>query len=160
MPRSAPDGRAITSAAPETRTSDEAKNVEGVFDSYGRYWLEMLRLPAEVRSGNVNTYCTIDGFEHIEAGLERGNGVILALPHLGGWEWAGAAMALRGHRLLAVVENIEPPQLLELVRRAAGRDRDRRRDRSGPTCRALCCGRCATTASCACSPIATSRATG
>ena len=94
-------------------TADATKNVEGVFDSYGRYWLEMLRLPAEVRSGNVNTYCTIDGFEHIEAGLARGNGVILALPHLGGWEWAGAAMALRGHRLLAVVENIEPPQLLK-----------------------------------------------
>jgi lauroyl/myristoyl acyltransferase len=93
-------------------TTDAAKNVEGVFDSYGRYWLEMLRLPAEVRSGSVATHCTIDGFEHIEAGLARGNGVILALPHLGGWEWAGAAMALRGHRLVAVVENIEPPQLL------------------------------------------------
>ena len=91
---------------------DAAKSVDGVFDSYGRYWLEMLRLPAEVRSGSVNTYCTIEGFEHIDAGLAQGNGVILALPHLGGWEWAGAAMALRGHRLLAVVENIEPPQLL------------------------------------------------
>ena len=86
--------------------------VSGVFDSYGRYWLEMMRLPSEVRSGTVAANCTIEGFEHIEAGLERGNGVILALPHLGGWEWGGAAMALRGHRLLAVVEHIEPPELL------------------------------------------------
>ena len=58
------------------------------------------------------SHCRIEGFEHIEAGLERGKGVIVALPHLGGWEWAGAAMALRGHRLLAVVEKIEPPELL------------------------------------------------
>ena len=91
-------------------TGDDA--VSGVFDSYGRYWLEMLRLPAEVRAGKVAEHCTIEGFEHIEAGLAAGNGVILALPHLGGWEWAGAEMARRGHRLLAVVENIEPPELL------------------------------------------------
>jgi phosphatidylinositol dimannoside acyltransferase len=88
-------------------------NVEGVFDSYGRYWLEMLRLPAEVRSGAVSAHFSIEGFEHIEEGLARGKGVILALPHLGGWEWGGAWMALQGHRLMAVVERIEPPELLE-----------------------------------------------
>jgi KDO2-lipid IV(A) lauroyltransferase len=104
--------RRAAASTSDGATTDPAKNVEGVFASYGRYWLEMLRLPAEVRSGSVDAHCTIDGFEHIEAGLARGNGVILALPHLGGWEWAGAAMALRGHRLVAVVENIEPPQLL------------------------------------------------
>jgi lauroyl/myristoyl acyltransferase len=90
-----------------------ATGVEEVFDSYGRYWLEMLRLPAEVRSGAVAAHFAIEGFEHIEDGLATGNGVILALPHLGGWEWGGAWMALRGHRLVAVVERIEPPELLQ-----------------------------------------------
>ena len=92
---------------------DPRKRVEGVFDSYGRYWLEIFRLPAEVRAGAVAEHFEIQGYEHIEAGLARGKGVILALPHLGGWEWGGAWMALQGHRLLAVVERIEPPQLLE-----------------------------------------------
>ncbi len=47
--------------------------------------------------------------------------MIVALPHLGGWEWGGAWMARRGTRLLAVVEDIEPPELLEwfAVQRAA-----------------------------------------
>jgi KDO2-lipid IV(A) lauroyltransferase len=99
-------------AARHQRRATGRAAVSGVFDSYGRYWLEMLRLPAEVRAGTVESLCPIEGYEHIEAGLARGNGVILALPHLGGWEWAGAAMALRGHRLLAVVEKIEPPELL------------------------------------------------
>jgi KDO2-lipid IV(A) lauroyltransferase len=104
------DQRRMAARHQRRATGDDA--VRGVFDSYGRYWLEMLRLPADVRAGKVAEYCTIDGYEHIEAGLANGNGVILALPHLGGWEWAGAEMARRGHRLLAVVEQIEPPELL------------------------------------------------
>ncbi|MGO9877121.1 MAG: phosphatidylinositol mannoside acyltransferase [Acidimicrobiia bacterium] len=99
-------------AVPGDRSGLDRTNVEGVFDSYGRYWLEMLRLPAEVRSGAIASHFAIEGFEYIEAGLARGKGVILALPHLGGWEWGGAWMALRGHRLVAVVERIEPPELL------------------------------------------------
>ena len=39
--------------------------------------------------------------------------MILALPHLGGWEYAAAWMAYKGHRMLAVVEPIEPPELYE-----------------------------------------------
>ena len=39
--------------------------------------------------------------------------MILALPHLGGWEWAGRWLADRGHGLTAVVEAIEPPELFD-----------------------------------------------
>ena len=86
-----------------------AAEVRGVFESYGRYWVEMLRLPGDVRAGRISSLGTID----IHKGLAQGNGVILALPHLGGWEWAGAEMARRGYDLLAVVERIEPPELLD-----------------------------------------------
>ena len=73
----------------------------------------MLRLPAAVRRGEVPDHFTIDGYERILAGLDAGNGVILALPHLGGWEYAAAWMGDKGHRMLAVVEPIEPPELYE-----------------------------------------------
>ncbi|HET9729846.1 MAG TPA: phosphatidylinositol mannoside acyltransferase [Acidimicrobiia bacterium] len=92
---------------------DGASAVNDVFASYGRYWLELLRLPADVRAGVVDEYFTIDGYEQITAALERGKGAILALPHLGGWEWAAAWMGQRGHHMLAVVEALEPPALLE-----------------------------------------------
>ena len=39
--------------------------------------------------------------------------MILALPHLGGWEWAGRWLATQGFRVTVVVEEIEPPELFE-----------------------------------------------
>jgi len=108
-------GRRRMAARHQHRVAADAgpAEVRGVFESYGRYWVEMLRLPGDVRAGRIASQGTIDGYENILKGLAQGNGVILALPHLGGWEWAGAEMARRGHDLLAVVERIEPPELLE-----------------------------------------------
>jgi KDO2-lipid IV(A) lauroyltransferase len=87
--------------------------VRATFDSYARYWLEILRLPKDVRAGEVGVHFRIDGFEHVEDALAAGKGGIIALPHLGGWEWAGAWMAEQGHRLLAVVEQLEPVEVFE-----------------------------------------------
>jgi len=82
------------------------------FDSYTRYYVESFRLP-RISKRHVDRMFSVEGFEHIEAGLERGRGVVLALPHLGGWEWAGRWMTDRGHRLTVVVEPLEPPELFE-----------------------------------------------
>lgn len=83
------------------------------FDSYARYWVESFRLP-NLSSRVVEAGITTEGYhEHVLPGLERGNGVILALPHLGGWEWAGRWLADQGHRVTAVVEKIEPPELFK-----------------------------------------------
>ena len=82
------------------------------FDSYIRYYAESFRLPNLSRK-YVDRMFTVDGFDNIEKGLERGKGVILALPHLGGWEWAGRWMADRGHRMTVIVEPLQPPELFE-----------------------------------------------
>jgi KDO2-lipid IV(A) lauroyltransferase len=42
-----------------------------------------------------------------EAAIARGKGAILALPHLGGWEWAGRWLSAQGHNVTAVVEDLE-----------------------------------------------------
>jgi phosphatidylinositol dimannoside acyltransferase len=89
------------------------RRVRATFGSYARYWLEIFRLPVDVRDGEIAPHFTIEGYEHIEASALAGRGTILALPHLGGWEWAGAWMAEQGHKLLAVVEPLEPAELLE-----------------------------------------------
>jgi len=92
--------------------------VDEVFEWYGRWWLEVLRMPYDIQQpGVVSDNFDILGYANILDGLARGNGVILALPHLGGWEWAAAWMAEQGHDMVAVVEQLEPPELLEWFQR-------------------------------------------
>ncbi len=55
----------------------------------------------------------MSGYEYVAEGLDRGKGVILALPHLGGWEWAGRWLALRGVKITVVVEQLDPPELFD-----------------------------------------------
>ncbi|MBK5287915.1 MAG: phosphatidylinositol mannoside acyltransferase [Acidimicrobiia bacterium] len=96
--------------------------VSDTFASYGRYWLELFRLPNDAR-GSVEERVTSVGFHHITDALERGNGVILALPHVGGFDFAAAWLAGRGLAPTVVVEAVEPPELFEWfaeVRRAIG----------------------------------------
>jgi KDO2-lipid IV(A) lauroyltransferase len=82
------------------------------FDSYMRYYTESFRLPS-LSSKYVDRHFTVDGFHHLEAALENGKGVIAALPHLGGWEWAGRWIADKGRGITVVVEPLQPPELFE-----------------------------------------------
>ena len=82
------------------------------FDSYARYYMESFRLPTlPVRT--VERGFRLVGFDHIVESQARGNGTILALPHLGGWEWAGRWMVEQGYQMTVVVEALDPPELFE-----------------------------------------------
>jgi lauroyl/myristoyl acyltransferase len=87
--------------------------VRATFASYGRYWLELLRLPAEAARRELDDHVDVEGFEHIQAALDVGHGVVLGLPHLGGWEYAGAWLATQGHPPLAVAEPLDPPEVFD-----------------------------------------------
>ena len=65
------------------------------------------------RATTVERGFDVDGYENIVDALADGNGVILVLPHLGGWEWAGRWIAEQGHQITVVVEKIDPPELFE-----------------------------------------------
>jgi phosphatidylinositol dimannoside acyltransferase len=82
------------------------------FDYYARYWIESFRLPTLSRR-TVAAGLRTDGYEHVVDCLAEGRGVILALPHLGGWEWAGRWIADQGHRITVVVERLDPPELFD-----------------------------------------------
>jgi lauroyl/myristoyl acyltransferase len=86
--------------------------VREAFDSYAHYWLESFRLP-HLSAAAVERGFDVNGYEHIVEGLDRGNGVSLVLPHLGGWEWAGRWIAEQGHDITVVVEQVEPPELFD-----------------------------------------------
>ena len=86
--------------------------VQQAFDYYARYYVESFRLPTMSRA-SVSRPFTIEGWQQVLDGLKQGNGVILALPHLGGWEWAGRWVTDQGFKMTVVVEALDPPELFE-----------------------------------------------
>jgi KDO2-lipid IV(A) lauroyltransferase len=86
--------------------------VQRSFESYARYWVEALRLPG-ITPAELDAGMSVEGFDQIDRALERGTGAILALAHLGGWDWGGAWMATQGFRMTVVVEPLEPPEMFE-----------------------------------------------
>jgi phosphatidylinositol dimannoside acyltransferase len=83
-----------------------------LFENYGRYWYEMFRLRADAR-GSLEERFHIEGYEHLVEAEKLGKGAVMALPHLGNWDFAGAWLAGRGHKLTVVTEPVEPPELFE-----------------------------------------------
>lgn len=80
--------------------------------SYLRYWLEVFRLPALSR-GAVADRFHVYGEERLWEALRSGRGVVLALPHSGNWDHAGAWIALSGHPFATVAERVEPESLYD-----------------------------------------------
>ncbi len=86
--------------------------VRGAFGSYGRYWMESLRVPT-MDPERVAAGLSIEGLGQLEAALEAGRGAVLAIPHLGGWEVGGTWFVRQGFPLTVVVEALEPPELFQ-----------------------------------------------
>ena len=83
------------------------------FDSYARYYVESFRLPGTTPDA-LEAGIDVPDYRHISEALAQGNGCILALPHLGGWEWAGFWLTTaRRHPTTVVVEALEPPELFD-----------------------------------------------
>jgi KDO2-lipid IV(A) lauroyltransferase len=83
------------------------------FESYARYYVESFRLPG-TNPADLESGFTTEGYEHVEQARGAGKGAIMALPHLGGWEWSGFWLTrVKGIPVTVVVEQLEPPALFE-----------------------------------------------
>jgi len=87
--------------------------VDQTFESYARYWAESFRLPG-TSAATLDAGMANEGIEYLDAALAEGRGAIMAIPHLGGWEWAGFWEAtVRQHPMTVVVEKLDPPEVFE-----------------------------------------------
>ncbi|MCC7076667.1 MAG: phosphatidylinositol mannoside acyltransferase [Acidimicrobiia bacterium] len=99
--------RALGAEAPQAEVD---RAVDEAFASYARYWLETFRLGGFDRR-RIEDVFSVDGLDTLLHAISGDTGCIVALPHLGQWEIAGAWVGLQGWRLTTVVEELEPAEL-------------------------------------------------
>jgi KDO2-lipid IV(A) lauroyltransferase len=87
--------------------------VERGFRSYGQYWAEGAKLPAMKPAAVYERFVVSEGLEHLYAARDRGKGLIVALPHIGSWEWGGSYLDSLGMGMTAVAEELSPPELFQ-----------------------------------------------
>lgn len=117
--------RNLRRADPSLSGAALRRKVRETFESYARYYEESFRLPG-TSPADLDAGFTHEGYEHLQAALDLGSGAIMAMPHLGGWEWSGFWLTqVKGLPVTAVVERLEPPELFEWfvgLRRSFGFD--------------------------------------
>jgi KDO2-lipid IV(A) lauroyltransferase len=95
---------------PEMSEPDLDLLVRDGMRSYARYWMEAFRLPsrsaAQHRGGFV-----LHGIETLKAACDAGQGIVLALPHAGNWDAAGAHVVSTGLPVTTVAERLKPESL-------------------------------------------------
>lgn len=83
--------------------------------SYARYWREAFRLPRIAGDEDVIARINrgISGRDYFEAALERGKGVVIALPHSGNWDMAGMWLVHNYQQFTTVAERLRPESLFD-----------------------------------------------
>ncbi|RSM71855.1 phosphatidylinositol mannoside acyltransferase [Kibdelosporangium aridum] len=94
--------------------------------SYSRYWKEVFRLPTmDHRAIARQVSEVVVGRDVVEAALERGNGLVLALPHTGNFDVSGIWLAQNYGEFTTVAERLKPESVWErflAYRRSLGFD--------------------------------------
>jgi KDO2-lipid IV(A) lauroyltransferase len=97
---------------PEADEAYVRRLVRKAFSSYARYWVEAAQAVA-LRSDQIESIFSIEGFERFRLEMAGGRGVVVVLPHVGSWEYGGRWLAQQGYPMTTVGELLEPPQLFE-----------------------------------------------
>jgi KDO2-lipid IV(A) lauroyltransferase len=81
--------------------------------SYARYWLECFRLPV-LSPERIVGRMHIREEHNLRDSHAAGKGTILALPHMGNWDHAGAWLVLTGVPFTTVAERLKPAEMFDL----------------------------------------------
>jgi phosphatidylinositol dimannoside acyltransferase len=80
--------------------------------SYARYWCEVFRLPVIPRERIVSGMATV-GEPRLRQSIAAGRGTVMALPHSGNWDHAGAWCGATGVPFTTVAERLRPESLYD-----------------------------------------------
>lgn len=105
--------RNLQLAFPEFSETRKRRCVDGCFRNMARILTAVAKFPCITRE-NVGQWIRYEGFEHFEAALRRGKGVVFATGHLGNWELSAYAHALLSEPMGFVVRPLDNPLLDQL----------------------------------------------
>jgi phosphatidylinositol dimannoside acyltransferase len=91
-------------------TDDADALVPRAMRSYMRYYMEAFRLPSMSRAQILQGF-QLGGHEMLRDDVVSGRGAIVALPHGGNWDIAGAWVAAQGWPIVVVAERLRPEGL-------------------------------------------------
>jgi lauroyl/myristoyl acyltransferase len=106
--------RNLRRVVPDASPQELDELVRRALRSYARYWKETFRLPSmDAKSIARRIDETAVGRDVIDAGLDRGNGVVIALPHTGNFDASGIWVAQNYGGFTTVAERLKPESLYE-----------------------------------------------
>lgn len=113
-------GRSITRLAanlrrvvgPDMTADDFDALVRRAVRSYARYWLEAFRLPSQSKEQNRRGF-RLERGHLLGDDVSAGRGAVVALPHAGNWDAAGAWVAANDWPITTVAERLRPEELFE-----------------------------------------------
>ncbi|MEV4133600.1 phosphatidylinositol mannoside acyltransferase [Dactylosporangium sp. NPDC049742] len=92
---------------PGPSEAELADLVERGLRSYARYYLEAFRLPGRPKAEHLSGF-RLDRGELLAENVADKVGAVIALPHAGNWDAAGAWVAANGWPIVTVAERLKP----------------------------------------------------
>lgn len=102
----------LAAVRPELSATELEDLTHAAVRSYLRYWCEAFRLPAWPADDLVRRTRVI-GEERLRDAYAAGDGVVVPLPHMANWDWAGAWATATGMPLMTVAERVRPERLFD-----------------------------------------------
>ena len=105
----------VRMALPGVGEAERRRIVDGSFHSIARILVALARFP-RIDAKSISEWIRYEGFEHFEAAMKEGHGVLFATAHLGNWELSAFAHAiLSGQPMHVVVRALDNPKIDALV---------------------------------------------
>jgi KDO2-lipid IV(A) lauroyltransferase len=98
----------------QTPQAEINRRVRLTFNTLLYNYFDLFRLPS-LNDETVSRLVTVTGWEHVEAALAEGRGIVMTSAHLGNIEVVLYAMLLRGLPITIPVERVQPPELFEYI---------------------------------------------
>ncbi len=108
------EGNLLRVLGPDTTGEQLRAASREAMRSYGRYWLEIFRLPVMDKERLIEGTVESGSVETMLGHLAAGRGVVVPLPHMGNWDAAAVWVIGRGAKTFTtVMERLEPESVYE-----------------------------------------------